>query len=194
VTDDASVDAVRRALVEAGRHLHERGLLAGRAGNLSARLDDGRIVVTPRGVRKDRMEPADLLVIDLADPSPGALARATTEWPLHRACHAAWIAPGAVVHAHPPALTALGLIEDGAVRLAEALPEADAAVGGVATVPFAPSGSEELADAATHAIREGGSVLLLARHGAVSLGLGVWAAVDAMELAELSARALLMAR
>ena len=188
------LDGVRRALVEAGRHLHRRGLLAGTAGNLSARLDDGRIVVTPRGVRKDRMEPEELVVVDLARPSGEAVRRATSEWPLHRACHSAWIAPGAVVHTHAPALTALGLVEGGAERLSEALPEAAAAVGGVARVAFQPSGSEALAEGAAAAIRNGAAVLLLARHGALSVGPDVWSAVDRMELCEMSARAVLMSR
>ena len=192
--DDDALHELRRALVAAGRHLHDRGLLAGIAGNLSAWGDDGRMVVTPGGVRKDRLEPDDLLVVDLAHPSGKAVRRATSEWPLHRAVHSAWCAPGACVHTHGPALTALGLVDGGAARLAEALPEVVDSVGGIAHVPFAASGSEALADAAAAAVRSGASVLLLARHGAVSVGPDVQAAVDRMELAELSAAAVLMAR
>lgn len=190
---DSGEAGARRALVEAGRHLHERGLLAGTAGNLSLRLADGRVLVTPRGTRKDRLDADGIVVIDPTDPDPDAVARATSEWPLHRACYEGSDV-GAVVHTHAPGLTALGLGDgDGDARLAGGLPEVAAAVGGVATVAYRPSGSEALARGAAAAVEGGAGVLLLERHGAVSVGADLEEALDRMELAELAARAVALA-
>ncbi len=179
---------LREALCRLGRALHEGGLAAGTAGNLSARLDGGRALVTPRGARKDRLAPGDLLALSLEVPSPDDLGRASSEWPAHRACYAADPDVGAVVHSHAPALTAVGLR---GLELAETLPELEAAVGAIRPVPFAPSGSEALARAVGEAVAEGGSVLLLLRHGVLSVGRTPDEAFDRTELAELAARAVL---
>lgn len=186
---------LRRRLVEAGRRLYEAGLIAGTAGNLSVRRSDGSVLVTPRGVRKDQLDPDDLLVLDLEAPDEATAGRATTEWPVHRACYRVTGRTGAVVHTHAPSLTALGLRHGGAAGgvLAERLPEIDEAVGGVAVVSFAPSGSAELGEAVARKVAEDVGLLLLTRHGAVSVGEDLRVAVDRMELAELAARAVLAA-
>lgn len=181
---------LREALCAAGRALHRQGLLAGTAGNLSVRLDARRVLLTPRGMRKDRMDPRDLVALDLASPGPDDLARATTEWPVHRAAYEASDLVRAVVHTHGPALTAAGLR---GLSLTDALPELEAATGPVAMVESAPSGSEELGLAVGRAVAEGASVLLLRKHGAVTVGATLDAALDRMELAELSAHAVLLA-
>ena len=193
VSAGALDEDLRKALVAAGALLHARGLVAGTAGNLSARRADGVVLVTPRGARMDRLAADELVPIGLGEEDGAALARASTEWPLHRACHRLG-GVGAVVHTHAPALTALGLVgADGHERLARALPEMAAAVGGVASAPFAPSGSEELAEAGGSAVEAGSAVLILRRHGALAVGPDLDVAVDRMELAELAARAVLLA-
>lgn len=181
---------LREAMCRLGRRLHTAGLVAGTAGNISARTRDGPVIVTPRGVRKDGLEPDNLVRLDLHHPGGRALAQATTEWPLHRACLAADPQVHAVVHTHAPALTAIGLRR---IDVADLLPESADAVGGIARVPWAPSGSDALGDRAADAIRQGAAVVILERHGAVSVGRTLEEAFDRTELAELSARAVLLA-
>lgn len=177
---------VREALCRVGRALHRSGLVAGTAGNLSVRLEGGRVLVSPRGARTDRLTPDEVVRLSLEAPDPDALARASTEWPSHRACYGADSAVGAVVHTHAPALTAAGLRE---LDVGAALPELEAAVGPLVTVRFAPSGSAELAAAVGQAVRGGGRVLLLLRHGVLAVGATLDEAFDRTELAELAARA-----
>ena len=180
---------LRGALCRLGQRLHDAGLVAGTAGNISARMRDGRVIVTPRGVRKDALKPDDLVRLAPYESNVTALDRATTEWPLHRACLAADPQIHAVVHTHAPALTAIGLRR---VDIADLLPEAADAVGGIARVPWAPSGSDALGDTAADAVRRGAAVVILEGHGAVSVGGTLEEAFDRTELAELSARAVLM--
>jgi len=192
--DRAQESALREAVCAAGRALHDRGLLAGTAGNLSARLGSDRIVVTPRGVRKDRLAPGDLITLHLNRPDPDGLSLATTEWPMHRACylasHPESAAVGAVLHTHAAALTAAGLRD---LDLGAELPELELAAGRVASVAFAPSGSQELGAAVGEAVAAGARVLLLKRHGALAVGATLDEAYDRMELAELAARAVVLA-
>ena len=190
---------LRERLCRVGVRLHEAGLVAGRSGNLSARLSPDRILVSPRGVRKDALRPADLVVVDLRAsddparaPAPDAgRNRASTELPAHLACYRADPALGAVLHAHAPALIAAGLR---GLDIGATLPEVEESTGPIVTVPFAPSGSAELADGVGKAAAAGASVMLLARHGVMATGPEPEAAFDRLELAELSARACLLAR
>jgi len=162
--------------------------VAGRAGNLSARLGEDRVLVTPRGVRKDRLRPGDLVVVDL--PASGGSGRASSELPAHRACYRADPGVGAVLHAHAPTLIAAGIR---GLDIGATLPEVEEATGPIVTVPFAPSGSEALARAVGEAVAAGATVVLLVRHGVIATGPDLEAAFDRLELAELSARACLLA-
>lgn len=180
----------RRDLVRAGRRLHEDGLVGGRAGNLSARLPDGRILVTPTGAHKGRLGTRDLLVLDLDEPDAAARARATSELPMHRNAYRAAEEIGAVVHSHAPALTAVGLRD---LEIGERLPEIQEAVGRLLRVPFLPGGSAELGRAVGRAVARGGRLLLLERHGALAVGRTVSGALDRTELGELAAYAVLLA-
>lgn len=187
-------DEARDALCRTGRRLYRSGLVGGTAGNFSLRMRTGggdRLLVTPRSAHKGRLSPEELVLLPLADPPEDAVSRATSELPLHRAVAAAAPAVAAVLHTHAPCLTALGLRE---MTMDEDLPEVEEAVGPVRTLPFAPSGSRELGAAAATAVREGAAVLVLRRHGAVAVGRDLEEAENRMELAELSARTVLLAR
>jgi len=182
---------IREALCRVGRDLYRAGLVAGTAGNLSVRLDDRHALVTPRGVRKDRTSPEELVTVDLLEPSLSERERATTEWPAHRACYLADPTVRAVIHSHAPALTATGIQ---GLDLAAELPELPLALGRIVTVPFAPSGSEELGRVVGDAVAEGGRLLLLVRHGVLSVGDSLDRAFDRTELGELAAKAVLWSR
>ncbi len=164
------------------------GLIAGRAGNLSLRAGDA-VYVTPRGTNKAQVRPEQVVVTSLAQPAE-QVAGASVEYRMHRACYLASPAIGAVVHTHAPALTALGLL---GLDLS-AIPEAHENVGGVALVPFQPSGSDALAHGVAEAARAGAGVILLRGHGVTAVGRDLAEACDRMALAELSARAILLAR
>lgn len=189
VTDAGAAASLCDRLCSIGRRLHEAGLIAGTAGNLSARLGEDRLLVTPRGVRKDGIEPADLVEVSFPEPTGAERSRASTELPAHLACYRAAPRAGSVLHAHAPALTAAGLrgLEIGAI-----LPEVEQATGRIVAVPFAPSGSEALGEGVHGAVSEGATVVLLARHGVLVVGPDPETAFDRLELAELSAAACLM--
>ncbi|GMR13560.1 MAG: aldolase [Gemmatimonadota bacterium] len=176
-------------LCRAGRRLHEHGLIAGLAGNLSVRLDEDRLLITPRGTNKGGLEPEDMVTLPLDDH--GEATRASTELPFHRACYMASNAVGAVVHTHAPALTAAGIR---GLDITSTLPELELAVGPIMLIDFAPSGSEQLGKATGNAVAEGAGVILLKNHGAVSIGRDLDDAVNRMELAELAAYTVLLSQ
>lgn len=186
---ETSEAGLRRELCHVGELLYEKGFVAGRAGNLSVRLPEGRILVTPRGSHLGRMRPEEAVSLRLDDPGPEAVEAATTELPTHRRLQAD-TEVAAVVHSHAPALTAAGIR---GLHLDEALPEVEEAVGGVTVVPYAESGGRELAGSVVGAVRDGARLVVLRNHGVVAVGNTLAEGFDRTELAELAARTVLMA-
>ena len=56
---------MKSALADYGRRLYEQGMIAGTDGNLSVRLDDDRIMVTPSGLSKGRLAAEGMVIVDI---------------------------------------------------------------------------------------------------------------------------------
>lgn len=181
----------RREIVDVCRRLYARGLISGGEGNVSARLAKGRILVTPAGVAKCDLRPSDLVVIDERGKPASARVRPSTELSMHLHIYAERPDVRAVVHAHPPIATAFAVA--GETFDAPVLPEVIVALGPIALVPYATPGTEQLGAACQSAVR-GHDVLLLANHGATTVGTTLTVAYGRMESLEHSARILLAAR
>ena len=154
-------------LVEVGRLAVERGLVIASGGNLSARLPgEAEFVVTAAGTWLDRLTPDDFSVVTLDGAVVAGAQRPSSEWKLHQRTYRARPDVAAVVHLHPQhavLVDALGhpirlLTLDHAVY-----------VRSVGRVPFLPSGSDELADAAAEQARAH-DCIVLAHHGCSALG------------------------
>ncbi|UCG88215.1 MAG: class II aldolase/adducin family protein [Gemmatimonadota bacterium] len=186
----AAHDEVLRLLIcYYGERLWAAGLIAGTCGNLSARLRDHETVyITPRSANKSRLNAPDIVRVSLR-AGPHSAGRASVELPMHRACYLASPNVGAVIHTHAPALTGLGLRD---VDIEELLPEAANALGKTARIEYAPSGSEKLGGMVADAVVDGATLILLERHGAVSVGHNLAEAYERMELGELTAKAALL--
>ncbi|MEO7071344.1 MAG: class II aldolase/adducin family protein [Nostocoides sp.] len=154
-------------LIDAGTYAVDRGLVNASGGNLSARLPDGSgLLVTGTGTWLDRLTSDDFATIGLdgghVDGPPPSV-----EWQLHTRTYAARPDVGAIVHLHPQhavLVDALGhqirlITLDHAYYLRE-----------VVRIPFLPSGSEALAEAAAAAVANGHDALVLAHHGCSALG------------------------
>lgn len=183
-------DGGRAAIVRACRRLDARGLIAGLDGNVSLRLVDGTVLVTPAGRPKHELDEAAIVHCDAAG-SVIAGGRPSSEFGMHLALYAARPDVGAVVHAHPP--TATGFAVAGETIASDVLPEVIFQVGEVALVPFALPGTGALAEALAPFARDH-DAFLLANHGATTVGRTLDDALQRMESLEHAARILLAAR
>lgn len=175
-------EALRRAeMVAVGSALSRRGLIGGREGNLSCRLEDGVILVTPRGAYKGRMSCSDMVrCAPFQPPPPGASSEAKAHLEVYRRCPEV----RALIHAHPPAVLALSAL--GRVPSPDILLEGKALVPRIELVPAITAGSSELADACGRAIQLAPAAILL-EHGALCAGEDLWQALDRVEVLELLA-------
>ncbi|HEX6059554.1 MAG TPA: class II aldolase/adducin family protein [Gemmatimonadaceae bacterium] len=188
--------AARREIVEVCRRLWERGLIAGPDGNVSVRAAGGRVLVTPSGLSKVDVRPADIVELSLDGvPRPGrrarAARRASSEVGLHLRIYARRDDVHAVVHAHPP--TATGFAVAGEDFMAPVLPEIILQCGGVPLVPYATPGTAAVADG-VEPFLDRHDVFLMANHGATTVGASLRIAHQRMESLEHVARILLTAR
>jgi L-fuculose-phosphate aldolase len=184
---------LREEICEVGRRLYQRGLIAAGDGNISARLPDDSILITPAGLCKGELRPEDLAVIDrdgqLLRASPGL--RQSSEQLLHLHAYRRRPDIGACVHAHPP--TAVALTLAGVSMEAPLLPEALLALGPVPTAPYARTGTAEMG-AAIDALVADHEAILLSHHGGLTLAATPSAAYFLMEQLEHCARILHAAR
>ncbi len=184
----------RREIVEVCRRLYHFGLIAGQDGNVSVRVKEDRMLVTPAAMSKVDVRPSDLIELEL-HPEHGASSKGkgqeSSEVEVHFAAYAIRPDIRAVVHAHPP--VAIGFSVAGETIEHPLLAELKYGVGTVPLVAYEQPGSRALADLAAKSLRSY-DVVLLQYHGAVSVGASLLVAHQRMESLEHAARILLVAR
>lgn len=180
---------MREELIGVCRRLDGAGLIAATDGNVSCRLAADRILITPSGTRKAELTPLDLVLVDLNDGSVIAgQGRASSEILVHFLVYRRRPEVMAVVHAHPPLLTAYTLA--GMPFRADVLPEVWLTIGPVPTAPYATPTTEELANSIDPLI-EHHQAILLERHGSVTFGCNLKEACMRLEKLEHAAHTLL---
>jgi L-fuculose-phosphate aldolase len=173
------------------RQLAARGLVAGQDGNLAVRLGPDRVLVTPTGVIKALVGPADMVEVDLRGRKRRGRHNPTSELDLHLRILTYRGDVGAVVHAHPPVATGFGVA--GQDLHIFVLPELIMQCGEVPLVPYGTPGTRELGDRLEPHLA-GHTTWLLANHGAVTVGATLDAAWIRMESLEHGARIVWTAR
>lgn len=176
------IEAAKQELIRAAQVLAACGCLPATDGNLSVRLDNNRALITKRGIEKRNLRAEDFAIAHLSDEQP---REASTEWQVHRCLYLARADVNAIIHVHAPYLAsfaALGKVPDVTLLI-----EAEMTLGGISMVPFVQPGTSALGEAV---VVHGGSagVILLERHGVVSVGASVREALHRMERAEFLAQ------
>ena len=96
---------LRDEIVRYGRMLHGRGFVAAMDGNLSVRLKNGNILVTPTCLSKGAMRPADLVIVNMEGERVSGRRHVTSEIGMHLLIYRLRPDIAAIVHAHPPTAT-----------------------------------------------------------------------------------------
>src|SRR5688500_1018474 len=180
----------RREIVNIGRLLYDRSYVVSSDGNVSVRLDDGRIVATPTMMCKGRMTEDSLAVTD-SSGKPLTDRKPSSELQMHLLIYEERPDVRAVCHAHPPHGTAFAV-----AGLAIDQPILSEVILTLGCVPLADYGTPSTTEV-TEAMRplvEHHNALLMASHGAVAYGTDLWQASDRLETLEHTARIAILAR
>jgi len=184
-------EQLRADIVEAGRRLYARAYVASNDGNISARLDDHRLITTPKSVSKGFMTPDMMVIVDLEGKKVAGDRDPSTELPMHLEVYRNRPDVNAVVHAHPPLAT--GFAVAGIPLTRAVLAEVITTLGSIPIAAYGTPSTAELPEAVRKYIKAHDG-MLLANHGAVTCGPNVMAAYYKMETIEHFAKISLVAR
>ncbi|MEP3048157.1 MAG: 3-oxo-tetronate 4-phosphate decarboxylase [Roseibium sp.] len=190
----SEITAVREQITVMAKSMFDRGLTHGSTGNISVRLSDGSLLVTPTGSSMGFLDPGK---ISHLSETGGLLSgdKPTKEIPLHAAFYETRQKTGAVVHLHSCHSVALSLMPE--IDPDNVLPPLTAygimQVGKVQLLPFFVPGDPAMGDA-VRGLAGKRSAVLLANHGPVVAGKDLEATVYAMEELEQTARLALLLR
>lgn len=185
---------LREQICTLAKSLFDRGLTHGSTGNISARTDDGGLLVSPTGTSFGRLDPARLSRFD----AEGAFIdgdKPTKEMPLHTAFYTTRSTAGAVVHLHSCHSVALSMMPEANADdfLPPLTPYGIMKLGRVKLLPFFLPGDPAMGEA-VRGLAGKRSAVMLANHGPVVAGKDVEAACNAIEELEDTARLALMTR
>jgi len=189
-TDLALERELRRQICRIGRRMYERGLIVACEGNLSARVDSNRVLVTPAGACKGRLTAEDLLVTDSNGAVLCGAGQPSSEMQMHLLFYRLRPDVQAVCHAHPP--TATGFAAAGRALEEAVLPEVVVGLGKIPLAPYGTPGTWELCDGLQSLVTKHDAILL-ENHGVATCGPTLDVAYHRLETVEQFARILLTA-
>ncbi len=192
---ETSEQALRQSIVQVGRLMYDKDLICGIDGNISARLDEERLLITPSGLPKGLLTEDQLLVVTMDGVPMGSNEalrqglKPTSELPMHLEVYRQRPDVEAVVHAHPPLAVTLSIA--GIPMSLNVLPEVMLMLGRIPTAPYSLPSSEENATAIRTLIRDHDAIIL-ERHGSLTVGDSPMQAFMRLESVEQNARILFM--
>lgn len=181
----------KKQLEEICHLLYQRNLVTASDGNVSMRVGEDRILLTPSGKNKGMVRAEEMIVLDLEGNTLEGAGKASKEYPMHRIIYRERPDVQAVVHTHPVYATAFALA--GKNLPDNYLIEMPMMLKKTALAPYATPGTAEMADAVKPYLQECDAVLLK-NHGAVTYGKSLTDAFNKMEVMESVAKTILMSR
>ena len=187
-------NALREQICLLAKSMFDRGLTGGSTGNISARTEDGGLLVSPTGTSFGRLDPGRLSRFDAAGNQVGG-DKPTKEMPLHSAFYDTRSTAGAVVHLHSCHSVALSMMPDVDADnfLPPLTPYGIMKLGKVKLLPFFLPGDPAMGDA-VRGLAGKRAAVMLANHGPVVAGKDIEAACNAIEELEDTARLAMMTR
>ena len=187
----SSESQLRADIVEVGRRMYARGYTASNDGNISVRLGSDRLLMTPKSVCKGFMTPDMMCITDLNGKKVQGDRDPSSEMLMHLEVYRQRADVQAVVHAHPP--TATGFAVAGIPLNRAVLAEVLTTLGSIPIAAYATPSTSELPEAVRQYIKAHDG-MLLANHGALTVGGDLYAAYYKMETIEHFAHISLVAR
>lgn len=184
---------LREQICDICHKMWQLGWVAANDGNVSAKLPDGTLLATPTGISKSFITPEKLVKInakgEVLDAREGY--RPSSEIKMHLRCYQEREDVGAVLHAHPPTATGYAVAHVDLDRYT--MIESVLTLGSVPVTPYGTPSTYEVPDAIAPYLQEH-DALLLANHGALTVGADAITAYYRMETLELWAKINLTAR
>jgi L-fuculose-phosphate aldolase len=175
----------RKEVARFMRRLYSLGLTTTSGGNISLKVNDNVILITPSATDKGRMKWKEVGIMSILGENLTAGLKPSIESELHLKIYRKNSSVNAVVHAHPVFASSFTAMKSTINTSLTA--EARAICGEPKFVPYALMGSQELAEATAGYTVES-DVLLLENHGVLTTGKTLLSAFDKLEVLENAAK------
>ncbi|MCD4785024.1 MAG: class II aldolase/adducin family protein [Candidatus Eremiobacteraeota bacterium] len=187
-----SLEEKRKDIVKVGKHFYCQGFLAGTSGNISVRVGENALLITPSGINKGIMVPEDILLVDLqGNLLEQSHHKPSSEMKMHLVSYMERPDVSAIVHAHPP--FSMGFATARLPLDMPVLPEAILVLGDIPLVEYGTPSTREVSDNLRPYLK-GHNAFLLESHGSLTFGANLDKAAHRMETLELYAKVILIAR
>ena len=182
---------VRKEVIDYCRKLYGGGFLPGIDGNISMRIDENTVVITPSGVCKGTVTEDELVTMTLGGEVVSGYKKPSCETPMHLTAYIHRPEVNAVIHAHSPNIIAFAMA--GKHIDTQCAPFTYEHIGEVCDVSFGTPGSAGLHDGVTAAVKKGYKAIVLQSHGSMVLGVDMLDAFVNTDLLEAYAGMLIKA-
>lgn len=180
-----------KELIAIGRKLLYNRMIAGSDGNLSARLDNGNILVSCSGSRLGELTESDFVEVNLKGVIINSNRLPTSELKMHLFVYQNRPEINYAVHSHPVNATAFAVASE---ELPEnILPEVLVFVGRIPMTEYAPPGTDSVPESIAPFIKDS-DAFLLRNHGLLTIGTTANQAMNRHETVEHFARIIIKAR
>ncbi len=187
----SNMNQIINEIITTGINLQKMGFIAGSDGNISAKLQNGNILITPSGFRKDSLQETDLVQISEDGNIISGNHKPSSEIAMHLLVYKNRPDISACVHSHPPYSTAFAVA--GEEIPSEVLPEMVLFVGRVPLTDYAPPGTDKLPESLLPFIKNH-NAFLLRNHGLLTVGKTLLEAYNRHETVEHTAKIINYAR
>jgi L-fuculose-phosphate aldolase len=164
---EKTAEEVCTEVLDTAQALYRHGLVVGTAGNVSGRMPDGTVCMTPSSMPYETMTVDDLVIVDLDGEKVGGGGSPSTEKSLHLSCYRAYPEVGGVIHSHAPYASMFAMVHE---PIPPVIEEVVVYIGGeIPICDYRQTGTDDLG--AEVASRLGDrSAALMANHGLVCVG------------------------
>lgn len=176
----------RRLVARFMQRLYYRGLTTASGGNISMKMSETRILITPSGIDKGDIKARQIAEISQEGRNLTPWLKPSMETTMHLEIYNARPDIRAIVHAHP--VFASAYTATGKSLNCKLIAEARAILGEPIFAPYALMGTPQLANILSELAAKGGNVFLMENHGVICLGSDLLQAFDRIEVLEAAAR------
>lgn len=183
---------LKKQIIDIGKRLWMRGYVAANDGNITVKINDEEILATPTGVSKGFMTNEMIIKLNIYKDNPQKKYnyKPSSEIKMHLEVYRERKDIQAVIHAHPPYCTSFAVA---GIPLNKCIiPEAIVSLGAVSIAPYGTPSTEEVPQSIKSLIKKS-DVLLLANHGALTIGADLKNAYFKMETLEHSSQIIFQA-
>jgi len=172
---------LRQQIVDTGLKLLETGLVARTWGNVSAKVDEIHLLITPSGLDYTRTKPENLALYNSTDKTYEGTHKPSSEKGIHASAYELLKDAGFVIHTHQTFATAFGVYGFDKLEMTD---EEKEKLGGIAEAAYGLPGTKKLKNAVREGFSSGAHTVLMKHHGAVVAGKDMEEAFERVQLLE----------